>query len=135
MIRSKPALTPAKNIRQEETSLAKPIPITKLIGLPVVISACSCCSSKSDPDFKNENFLFAHNYEGLGLISLNKKAITLKLVNSTRVSAVMINQNYQETYVGESYTANETWWNKRGLTIIRKGYGQLKKQLVGECGC
>jgi hypothetical protein len=129
------------NADTDETSAE----LTTFTGIPRNIDGCTCYFSASEKKFKNEEYLFVSNLDSSAYVSINGKAIELKLVSTTRSWAIE-DKDYVETYSDGMYTVtihvyykgnagDESWWNSGDIKVYFKGMEIDKSSFIGECGC
>lgn len=130
----------------ESTSTEFKSSIDSFKGFPEEIVGCSCYFSENNIKFKNDEFLFVADFDSIGFISINKKAVKLKLVSTTREPNTFGNGDHTDVYKSELYKVTveikykdsngyETWWNDGTLTVENKDGKKMSKKFVGECGC
>lgn len=142
------ACTARKKVEQPDAQNKTPatLNITSFPGLPADMAGCSCYFSETRANFEKEEYLFASNYEGLAIVSVDSTIIKLKIIATTRQPHTFGDHDYQETYANKAYKAvlkmqyrkangEETWWNAGTLTLSTPDGKLITKNLVGECGC
>ncbi|MEN0007979.1 hypothetical protein [Flavobacterium nitrogenifigens] len=116
--------------------------------LPKEIDGCSCLFSKTEKEYRQNEFVFASNFDSIAFVSIDNKIVKLKLASKTNKPHTMENENYTCKYYTEEYKitieieadktkpdSDESWWNKGLLIIENKTGKKITQKFIGESGC
>ena len=126
----------------------KQISLDSFKKIPTEIDGCSCLFAENDLKYKNQEYIFASNFDSIGFISVENKLIKLSLTEKKYKPNTVENEDYNCTYEGEGYKvivnikadktkrdSDETWWNLGSIKVENKEGEEIEKSLVGESGC
>lgn len=115
-------------------------------GFPPEIDGCSCYFSANDAKLEEQYFFFTSNPDGLAIVRINNKQLTLKQIALPRYQEPANTSETIEVYEGDVYTVtvhtthkeksgDEVWTHKGTITVERKDGKKIVKEFTGECGC
>lgn len=114
-------------------------------GFPPEIEGCTCYFSENKEKFKNQQFLFTSNADGLCVVAINNKQLRLKQVSIIRDKDPGSNNENISVFEGDGWkvtvritgkerSGDEVWTNT-GTITVEKDRKKLEKSFTGECGC
>ena len=122
------------------------ISLDNFTDIPEEIDGCSCYFSETAQQFKNDEYLFAANFDSIAFVSVNKKLVKLTLISTTREPDTFGDEDHIDIYKSDIYTVivaikyresseDEIWWNDGTIRLESRDGQKVVKEFVGECGC
>jgi hypothetical protein len=118
-----------------------PIKLDFFKSIPKVIDGFSCIYTYDTTSLKKERYVFISNIQDLGLIKVNGKTISLKMVSNKQVSKV----SWKYVFKGSGYTITLTTKQVKqtveevslesGTLEVINGVNKLIIKIHGESGC